>query len=350
MTKIDSTHIIRISGDKTRDLYKKLSPGTEVKARIIRAYSKNGAVIDIAGKRFRAEFTQGLPEKNLIILTLLERKNGALVFRLKRDDKAENIYNELMKHSLAGSTPRPSLMYNLKRFFSSSSRNLFELSLFLFELDKEKNRKNAVTELSNRLLDSGFPADLIETLNLLLAGGRKTSFNLLLILFLLNKGKTLSDKNEFLSDKNIKKLFHQIDNLIDTEKGNDIIWHLKTLLLNSNHTNYPYLFDFACLDDDKFKPVRCIIDKKTLLFSLDLSELGHIDILSRKIEEIISINVYTEDISTSETLRAGVSIVTEELIHMGIQTQLTIHRTSYVIRQIFELYNKNGSGQFDMKV
>ena len=75
--KIDKSNTIRIANRiSSLNIFKNIKKGSEVSARVAKRIDDKKAVLEIAGRRVKAEFTGGVPDKNRLYLVLKEKGDG----------------------------------------------------------------------------------------------------------------------------------------------------------------------------------------------------------------------------------------------------------------------------------
>ena len=81
--RISRDNIIRITGKiTTSGLFKNLKVGNEISGKIIQRLGGNFAIMDIGGRKIRADFLNGVPSQDNINL-VVEEKKGSLI-KLRR--------------------------------------------------------------------------------------------------------------------------------------------------------------------------------------------------------------------------------------------------------------------------
>ncbi len=94
--KIESSGTIRISGRSTIiSLLNNLKKGSEHPAKIIERPSTKEAILEIAGKRIRAEFPKGVPGNNRLILKLENKQDNTFIFKIVSSTSKDGFIDKL---------------------------------------------------------------------------------------------------------------------------------------------------------------------------------------------------------------------------------------------------------------
>jgi hypothetical protein len=143
--KIEHSNIIRIFGRKgTADSFKDIKKGSELPARILERVDARVAVLEIHGKRVRAEFVKGLPSSGTILLKLEGVKNNSYLFRMIDPSVAEESARHILDYTVFD--PKEvgkNVFHGISKFFSKTPTGIFELNaFFLTILQSARKRRN----------------------------------------------------------------------------------------------------------------------------------------------------------------------------------------------------------------
>ena len=190
---------LRVTLNSGRDigaLLKGISVGDRVPARIV-SREGNIALLDLAGRRIRAEFTGGIPEGNTVDLILSEKGKKSAVFRLPAADSTSRLTEFLKQFFMTGvKTADRAMIAELLRFISGKSTDLGEINIFLAGMKKDQPKEKKFSDLINRLISLNVPEQTLSDLGLM-AAMKLPAPLFSAILFLMEK---TGRKREFAAD------------------------------------------------------------------------------------------------------------------------------------------------------
>ena len=299
--KVAPTNTIKISG-KSRSLQflKNIPKGSEIYARIIERPGNKKAILEINGNRINAEFIKGVPGRNLLTIKLENNENDLFIFKLVDAHNKDEFINKLLDFTIFNSTDiKNNLIYYINNYLNNNNTiGIYELNLFLLNLTSKSKKNKSLTLLLNRLLGKGINSNTLINIAYILSGTQINPQLLFQCLLFLRKESKHSDDFIF---KNSSRLIKKVDDLItslndlqDDNLKKEIIDQLINLL-SINHEKDIINSEISYYENDKFKAIRVIGQKNSIIISLELSEIGIVDILFRITDDELNISFFVNN-------------------------------------------------------
>jgi len=356
--RIGDQGYIRISFKPgTLNAISRMQPGTEVGARIVERYRGNVALLDIAGTRVNAEFIRGTPRADRLLLRLEHRHGGRLVFRmLNTIDKSS-----FLDRILACSVFRPDDFsrqhtYEISRFLGGRTATLFALNEFLLGLASRWHKRDSSSDtLFRALMKMGRGRDSVNLISFLSLESRAGSAMLPLLL-MLGYGRGFIDKwnsgrQEWIGEE-VDRLVRDISEIAGEDEKRELVTGiLRECLQEETGDDDYHSGTLPFVDGDEYAPVCYIGKGDCWIFSLTLSNLGPIDILSKNTGKGTEITVYTDGPKVSSYLQESMDEFYSGLAGAGISAIVHVADRQNVIDKILEInsyYSLNSA--FDTKV
>lgn len=279
------------------DVVRNLKIGQTVSARLINSEG-NRAIIDINGKRLRADFVNGVPDKKVIQLILTDKSALNVVFKLAdagSDDPFSRILPSLA--FLPNFEVEKISLHSLMKFIISSTPDIFELNLFLLGLKKEDKKQSGQDRLFKMLLEKGLSLSSIRYISHVLSANTPLVF-ISHFLSILDWNKKNTDKEKI--EENAEKEFLKI-----LEQGeNEIIECAIGVFKKAAWDNPVYSNAFIPYGDD-FIEFDYIYYNNSFLCTIDLTFLGQIDIMIRDYNKVTEISFFSANDETESYLNRG---------------------------------------------
>ncbi len=333
------------SSREISDVVRKLKIGDTVAAKIIKSQG-NEAVLDINGKRLKADFINGIPDKNIIQLILTDKSSLNVVFKLADAGTHDSVSRLLQSFSLLSDSDTGKIsLHSFIKYITSGNPDIFDLNLFLLGLRKGDKKISGQEKLFQMLMQKGLSLSSLNYINYILSSD--TPF--LLIMHLLNnfseKKKSYPDEKE--KDKAEKELLEILEQDDDGEITEKIID-----LFIKNGTENPDYSEIMLPKEDGFVKIDYIIYNKSFLCTIDLTFLGEIDIIIKDHENFNEILLFTEkneaELMLSENRKALTDLL--ELNNVKNAVIHVLNRKKMVDKLSLwasDFYTKSG---FDVKV
>lgn len=290
----DSLRITSTTGRDIGSLLKGISVGDRVEARII-TREGNVALLDITGRRIRAEFTAGIPSGNSVELELSGKNKSSAVFRLHVPGGASELPVFLKQYFMAGDkAPDRETAAGLLRLFSGKGADLTEINLFLAGIKKDHLKEKNFSDLINRLKFLKVPGQTLTDISLA-AAIRLPAPVFSGILFLMEKA---GRKHGFAAgDERIDEILHDMEALDD-----GLFTDLLKLLTEPVPENEG-CGRFPVFDDGEHPGVEYVYKNGSFFMTFSLSELGRICLFIRSENGHTAISIGAEDDRPVEMLK-----------------------------------------------
>jgi hypothetical protein len=313
---------------------------SEVKARIVKRYSPREAILEIRGRRIKTEFTSTLPEKSEVTLKLINRDSGTYLFKLVDPAIKSEIISILENISFLDQDELGSLNLSvLKKFFDRDLKDLGTLNLLLIERKDLIKLSHETLSFLRYLKSSGLNSPALNMLSLISANSRQ-EIQLLVILLsftgsLGNINQRYFREKEIDTSRLISDIFEMIDDSVDERDKNEILRKLIDLLSEKDNLRGEFtageLFFF---DEDAEKKINYLSSKKSWLFSLNLSNIGIIDIFAREISGTFEITLFAENDAIINLLKSSHNRLESILKTEGIKTSIKYQNRGNIVDKL----------------
>lgn len=341
----DSLSITLRSGRDLGSLLKGISAGDSVKAVIV-SREGNIALLDMAGKRIRAEFTAGIPAENVITLILTEKNSESAIFRLVERESGKELQEFLKSNFLFSDKAQGrEFIAGLARFLGKGSADLYSINLFLSGYKKDKEKESGITELINRLILRNVPGRMLNDL-LLMAALRLPPPLLSALMYLMERnGKKTGI---FASDPDSRGLSGAIEEL-PVEEG--LYADILNLITGPGQDSNGY-GDFPFPDGEGYARLDYIAQGDSLFLDFSLSALGRISALIRSGNNSVSIIIGSDRDDALKLLEEESRELVRSLNRNGIaDATVSFHNTKKMIDKLRILCaDSNNKSAFDIKI
>jgi hypothetical protein len=332
------------SSREISDVVKKLKIGDSVAAKIIKSQG-NEAVIDINGKRLRADFINGVPDKKIIQLILTDKSSANVVFKLADTGTHDSVSRLLQSFSLLSDSDSGKVsLHSLVKYITSGNPDIFDLNLFLLGLRKGDKKNSGQEKLFHMLMQKGLSLSSLNYINYILSSD--TPF--LLIMHLLNN--FTEKKKNYPEQKEKEKAEKELLEILEQDDGE--ITEKIIELFTKRGTGNPDYSEIMFPMEDGFVKIDYIIYNKSFLCTIDLTFLGEIDIIIKDHENLNEIFLFPEkdeaEIMLSENRKALTDLL--ELNNLKNAVIHVLNRKKMVDKLSLwasDFYTKSG---FDVKV
>jgi hypothetical protein len=268
------------------DVVKRLKIGDSVAAKIIKSQG-NEAVIDINGKRLRADFINGVPDKKTIQLILTDKSSLNVVFKLADKGSHDSVIRLLPSFSLLSDLESEKLsMHSLVKYITSGSPDLFELNLFLLGLRRGDKKNSGQEKLFHMLMQKGLSLSSFNYINYILSSDTP----LPVIMYFLNN---FTERKKFLAgEKDREEAEKKFLEILEQDDGGIIEKTIEIFL--QKRGDDPVYSEFLLPLEDGFIKIDYIIYNKSFLCTIDLTFLGKIDIIIKDQGDVNEIFLFPE--------------------------------------------------------
>lgn len=322
--KIDRDNTIRISSRlPTSNALKNLKSGAKITGRIIERVGDREAVLDMGGVRIRAEFLRGVPLNERIPLIFKGTDGGTLIFTIagERSSKLDDIfaYSVFDRNALGTSE-----IMAIRKYIQEGPGGIFALNRFILRLRAGVQLGEGLfAELFSKLLAAGVSKDDLLFLSYLVLASRGMNSSAIEILSVITGGESAQQLiKQFRDEKTLKdyseKLSEKLKALLKTENGTELFKELLSVLMDREDSPYRE-FQMPFWDEDRFKSITGIVAPGGMALTLELSQLGVLDIVIREHGSSLHINLFCEREEALHELERTVDELRTKLkgIHKG---------------------------------
>lgn len=340
---------IRVSAQTTSlDILKNLKEGSRLSVKITEKINNTNAVLDIAGKKVNAEFLQGVPDSSKLFLVLDSKAKDTLFFRIA-DSSYNNVIQELNEFNVFNIKDLNKSIYQLRLLLKDGIISIFAFNKSLLRFTghtETKVNSRSITSLFNLLLSKGANYENLLLIAALINAGKNPAiirFYNIMAAFLPNKytpefndiNKTaeefdqfydlliesISDENKEIVEENKKAISEIINNIIN-DTGEE-------------KNNYGEIIFF---DENKFKICGFIINENNIILSLNLSNLGDIDIIIKQQKTSYLISFFSTNNDSITKLKSGISELESSIsLYDNKKVHITFYNSTKAVEKIIEI-------------
>ena len=345
---IEKSNIIKVTSRiSSSNVIKDIRMGSKVTARVVEKINNQFAVLEIAGRRIKAEFLKGIPESSRINLILEKKSSDVFFFKLIDSANNSNI-EKILEYSIFDKKDIHKMgVFELARSIKEGLSKVFDLNNLLMKIIGDTTHQSMGSAiLFNTLLKLKIKEENLILLSLLLCSGRGIKvdqlFSLLQILGFGNNH--LSELKKILKDENIIReriddILERISEFSNKEEKRELIKALIDILLsNSNKIEDVHSGDIPYYDGSKFTSILYIFNNNAIIFSIDFSYLGVMDILIKENKSDLSIAIFCEKDSTIDEFRKRI-----DSFHSTVKNSLNrdvhiyLHNSQKAVEKIIEI-------------
>lgn len=307
MMKIDTQRFVTLlGGKKTSDVLKNTRIGAEITARVVERSGKNRALLEVAGKKFFAEFPAGAPSSGSLSLVLEGRKGDVLYFRLSAPDTARTLHEKISGYTVFTGEQIAGL--NLGGVSMKNIHGIFSLNLELLAMRGGLYglRESILGDVLKKMRHSSMKKEHIMFFSYIFtfSAGINPGYAMAIMSAL---GETdwhdffriLRDAEKHsLGRECIDDVLHAMDEFVfeDEDDAADRIRLLYAALMDyaGSAGGEFRMLEIPC-GSDGGEAVRIIAQKDAHVLSLRLSNLGLIDILIKDFPSLLNISIFCEN-------------------------------------------------------
>ncbi|HPB83095.1 MAG TPA: hypothetical protein PK200_13745 [Spirochaetota bacterium] len=316
--KINTQNIITISGKAAvKDMLRSIPEGGRVTAQVVERLDSRNAVIEIRGKHINASFETGIPSRGRFVLVMKEKSGSSFIFSILSRD---NISTELKKLSgyilddVSGRMmPGKGMADSLGR---SSVRTLMDLNLLLFGAGKSGDEGAVIIRLLNNIMKKDLKMASLPFFSYLFL--QKSGINsdyLIPLLSLMGGGKRRDERavKDMHGGGNLRDLVDGIaGNIRDSADSGDLsgddMGRIMKFLFGPGEKAGDFISGaIPVRDGDEWKAMRYLHRKNAVLWGMEFSALGYIDILVRDFPDMLDIGVFCREIKAVDFLKKDIN-------------------------------------------
>jgi hypothetical protein len=348
--KIDRSNTIRITGRELKlPALKNLKRGARITARILEKIGNKEAILDIGGNRLRAEFLSGIPPKSRFSLIFEGRDSSTLIFRTARDLGDLSSLRGLLDFSIfeLGDVGKNELIA-IRRYLKDGIQGIFDLNRCIFKALLGKSfKEHSLTDLLNKLLKMGIQKENLIFLSYIILGNKGLNLDILISLLrfmgiegdvIYKRFKRYSRQSDALM-ADIEKLSERIESLLSDEDGTELFRQLFYYISQGEDGGYRDCsgFEIPYFDSDSFRELECIYTHDGLALSLELSNLGKLDILIKFSDSDLKVSMFCGDEEVLAELKSNVDDLKSRLANLGKVVIVDFYITGEMVKKIIEI-------------
>ncbi|HON77751.1 MAG TPA: hypothetical protein PK544_04615 [Spirochaetota bacterium] len=304
--KINSQNIIKISGKAAvRDMLRGIPEGGRVMAKIVERLDSRNAVIDIKGKHLNAGFETGIPSKDRFILVMKEKSGSSFIFSMVSRENISAEFEKLSGYTLNDVSGKMMLSKGMAdSLLKSSVRTIMDMNLLLFGSGKSGDEGAVIIRLLNNIMKKDLKMESLPFFSYLFL--QKSGINsdfLVPLLALLGGGKRTNEKS--LHDaRSGGDLREQVDavvrNMSDLAASGDLsaddLEMIVKYLFGAGEKGGEFFTGALPVEDgDEWKVMRFLHGRNAVLWGMEFSALGYIDILVRDFQEALHVGIFCRE-------------------------------------------------------
>jgi len=309
----DLANLIRINARMgINGIFKKIGSGTVINAKILERLDVNQAILDVAGKRIRVEFTAGVPEGTHARLRYEGASGGTYIFKLLKFPDRETAISKFETFLLM----RPDEIIRLHhpdliRFMEKRISGFYELNSEIIRMAGVRMKKTkSPSRLLNSLARLGLGREHAAVLSEILCGLKGGAVFLPLIHF-LGYGSGFSEKKRRGDGKDMEseigEALESVEKLDAEHPDMRIMEELSGVLTQSEFSDGGLLYgEYAYYDGDKFRPIRYMSHGGSWSVSVEFSGLGQVDILVKSAGKKANMSICCEPGGPYELLNKNI--------------------------------------------
>lgn len=347
--KIEKTQI-RVSAQATSlDILKNLKEGSRLSVKIIERINNNNAFLDIAGKKVNAEFLQGVPDSSKLFLVLDSKVKDTLFFRIADSSYNNNVIQELNEYAVFNNKDLNKSIYQLRRFLKDGINSIFAFNKSLLRFTghtENKFNSRSITNLFNLLLSKGANYENLLQIAALINAGKNPAimhFYNIMAAFLPNKytpefndiNKTAEEFDQFY-DLLIESI--NDENKENVEENKKAISDIINIIIKDTGEEKSQYGEIIFFDENKFKICGFIINENNIILSLNLSNLGDIDIIIKQQKTLYLISFFCTNNDSITKLKSGIGELESSIsLYDNKKVHISFYNSTKALEKIIEL-------------
>lgn len=332
-----------------------IPPGGRVEARIAGRIDARHAIIELRGKHVRAEFPNGVPAGDHLVLELVKKQKGSFLFKLADNSGAAQLFSAARQHVLSGEAMLSSIPASfILAMRTGGLRGVFDLNRLLLGFPDTAPADEKLTGALNSLLKKGVSPQAVRFFSYLFSqnDGINSSFlNFVAVLMGRSGRKDVGFQALFTDEQcardEIDGAMNALKALIgEGEAGEEL---LAEIARRAGREAAPYGM-MPVLDDDRFKPLRYCMHENSIVCSLELSQLGVVDILARESREAVFLAVYCRDVEGVEEMKRNMHGLYNKIKNIVEKNlSLVIYNWDDVLKTMSDVFSGRASFEIDVR-
>ena len=304
--KINSQNIIKISGKAAvRDMLRGIPEGGRVMAKVVERLDSRNAVIEINGKHLNAGFETGIPSKDRFILVMKEKSGSSFIFSMVSRENISAEFEKLSGYTLNDVSGKMMLSKGMAdSLLKSSVRTIMDMNLLLFGSGKSGDEGAVIIRLLNNIMKKDLKMESLPFFSYLFL--QKSGINsdfLVPLLALLGGGKKIDERSvrDTLTGKGLReqvdRVAREIRDLAENgDLSRDELERIVKYLFGAGEKGGEFFTGALPVEDgDEWKVMRFLHGRNAVLWGMEFSALGYIDILVRDFQEALHVGIFCRE-------------------------------------------------------
>lgn len=350
--KINKNNIIRIlHKTSTLDLLRNIKNGSTISAKIVERINAREAILEIAGNRVRVEFRRGVPRTGSLCLILESKRSSTFFFRISEGINNDKYISKLLEFTIFNiDNIKEVSLVELNRYIDNSLSGIFAFNSYLMKImgDKRIYRDKWGSSILNKLLGYGIKVESLIPISYLFCGcGGFNIDQLLSIMMILGlpEYNSLSElKKSYKDDRSVQerveKFFDEIERLLNKNNSREMIRDIIGNILRFVNSNIvdASTGEIVYFNDDEFRSIQYIFNDDAVIFSLELSYLGDIEILMKNYKDTFNLTIFCADNNSIKALKSDVDSLQSVLeCRLNKDVNIQLYNITSVIGKIIEI-------------
>ena len=353
--KIQQHDIIKLAGSaRVHGIFKNIPAGRELSALIVQRIDGKTAELSINGKMIRADFLKGVPPGDTISLKFEKNVNDTYIFKIVQHTGADALNNKLAEFIILTNSMVKDRYGDILKFIQSSQAGIYELNRLLINPDSRNKKEGRNVLLLNRLLKAGMDINLLVYLSSVMSG-RGFNRDILLWIRSLIGAPLYSGEKECLLKNNeidgiISDIISGLDSINDRDLKSDAITQILDALMNEPDEKGIEERELYYLEDSEFKAMNYFFSYQALMFTLNLSNIGIIEIIVKKADNAFFINIFSDRENVIEFLKKTEGTLREGMRKIRGGVSVNFINSKIMLDNLKDFYRNYVINKIDLKV
>lgn len=291
--------------------------GGRVTAKVVEQLDSRNAVIEIRGKHLNASFETGIPSKGRFVLVMKEKSGAAFIFSMVNRDNISAEFKKLSGYTLDDVSGRMMLSKGTAdAILKSNVRTVMDLNLLLFGAGRSGDEGAVIIRLLNTIMKKDLKMESLPFFSYLFI--RKSGINsnfLIPLLALMGGGKGMNTRS--LQEKLKGRDFHgQVDAVAErirdlADSGelsiDDLERIVKFLFGPGDKGSGVFSGYLPVQDEDEWKSMKFLHRRDAVLWGMDFSALGYVDVLVRDFPGSLDIGIFCGEEKAVDFLKKDIN-------------------------------------------
>jgi hypothetical protein len=294
---INPTGTISISVKSlARQVFRELSPGTQIQARVVERYGRHEALLDIGGVRIRAHFQGGVPGSGFLDLIMRGKSGDTFLFSLQSATSRNGFPEKLQSFFIFPlKNISPDTSAAISRYLGSDPRSIFDLNMILAgqghglpggglanifrSVSEKKDNPSWLLRLSLYLAGICLGEELADSLAALSSDEKKQG-----------RKEQERKKDEKMAEDEINTIAKEVDSMTEGKEKELLVRGIIEILAGDSGPSGG--IELPLIDSDGYIPLKCLFSENSWIFHAEFSKIGKTDIIARDTGSGFTIDIH----------------------------------------------------------